>query len=212
MAVVAVLWRIWRSRNWVVFEGKQFGIPALMRQFHQQYEEWLALPADGRPMVRSLVVPAEAAVGDSRLICRWDGATKSGSHSAGGMVLLTPDRMLLLAKGVRFPSLDAPAMVELLTLREAITWCLDSGLTEVRFEGDAKVLIDKINQGDAIENWLGAILEEIGLLLCAQPGFSVRFIGRENNRVVHIVARKALSLSPTMYCLFDFRAWMVSRM
>ncbi|CAL1395838.1 unnamed protein product [Linum trigynum] len=31
MAVVAILWRIWRSRNWVVFEGKQFEIPALMR-------------------------------------------------------------------------------------------------------------------------------------------------------------------------------------
>ncbi|CAL1388088.1 unnamed protein product [Linum trigynum] len=120
--------------------------------------------------------------------------------------------MLLLAKGVQFPSLDAPAMVELLTLREAITWCLDSGLTEVRFEGDAKVLIDKINQGDARENRLGAILEEIGLLLCAQPGFSVRFIGRENNRVAHVVARKALSLSPTMYRSFDFRAWLVSRM
>ncbi|CAL1401360.1 unnamed protein product [Linum trigynum] len=46
MAVVAVLWRIWRSRNWVVFEGKQFGFPALMRQFHQQYEEWVRLPVD----------------------------------------------------------------------------------------------------------------------------------------------------------------------
>ncbi|CAL1377510.1 unnamed protein product [Linum trigynum] len=46
MSVVAVLWRIWRSRNWVVFEGKQFGIPALMRQFHQQVQEWLSLPRD----------------------------------------------------------------------------------------------------------------------------------------------------------------------
>ncbi|CAL1362297.1 unnamed protein product [Linum trigynum] len=34
MVVAAVLWRIWRSRNWVVFEGKQFGFPALMRQYH----------------------------------------------------------------------------------------------------------------------------------------------------------------------------------
>ncbi|CAL1383715.1 unnamed protein product [Linum trigynum] len=30
MSVVAVFWRIWHSRNWVVFDGKQFGIPALM--------------------------------------------------------------------------------------------------------------------------------------------------------------------------------------
>ncbi|CAL1397909.1 unnamed protein product [Linum trigynum] len=53
MAVVAILWRIWRSRNWVVFEGKQFGIPALMRQFYQQYEEWMDLPADQTPMVQA---------------------------------------------------------------------------------------------------------------------------------------------------------------
>ncbi|CAL1360111.1 unnamed protein product [Linum trigynum] len=50
MAVVAVLWRIWRSRNWFVFEGKQFEIPALMRQYNQQVGEWLSLPSDPEPL------------------------------------------------------------------------------------------------------------------------------------------------------------------
>ncbi|CAL1407013.1 unnamed protein product [Linum trigynum] len=102
MAVVAALWRIWRSRNRVVFEGKQFGIPALMRQFHQQFEEWVGLPVDQTPRVQILMMQPTTQVGDSHLVCMWDGATRSGSHSAGGMVLFDPERTLLLARGSSF--------------------------------------------------------------------------------------------------------------
>ncbi|CAL1376352.1 unnamed protein product [Linum trigynum] len=61
MGVIAILWKIWRSRNWVVFEGKQFGILALMRQYHQQVGEWLSLPND--PRRPSLSPPSTSTVG-----------------------------------------------------------------------------------------------------------------------------------------------------
>ncbi|CAL1412862.1 unnamed protein product [Linum trigynum] len=141
----------------------------------------------------------------------WDGATKGGSHSAGGMVLFGPARTLLLDRGVQFDQMDDPAVVELLVLREAIIWCMEQGLSEVRFQGDAKVVIDKFNQADTRDSRLGAVLEEIGHYFRTQPGFSVRFVGRENNRVAHLVARKALSLYPTMSRFFDFQTGLVSR-
>ncbi|CAL1399241.1 unnamed protein product [Linum trigynum] len=150
---------------------------------------------------------ATAQVGDSHLVCMWDGATKGGSHSAGGMVLFDPARTVLLARGVQFAQMDDPVVMELLVLRETIIWCVEQGLSEVRFEGDAKVIIDKINQADSR---LGAILEEIAHYFRTQPGFSVRFVGRENNRA-HLVARKALFLYPTMSRFFDFHTWLVSR-
>ncbi|CAL1356788.1 unnamed protein product [Linum trigynum] len=211
LAVVAVLWRIWRSRNWVVFEGKQFGISALMRQFHQQYEEWVSLSSDQASRVPIPLMQPTAHVGDSHLVCMWDGATKGGSHSAGGIVLFDSARTLLLARGVQFSQMDDPGMVELLVLREAIVWCMEQGLSEVRFEGDAMVIIDKINQANTRDSRLGAVLEEIGHYFLTQSGFSVRFVGRENNRVAHLVARKALSLYPTMSRFFVFPSWLVSR-
>ncbi|CAL1396881.1 unnamed protein product [Linum trigynum] len=118
---------------------------------------------------------------------------------------------LLLARGVQFSQMDDPVVVELLVLREAIIWCLEQGLSEVRFEGDAKVIIDKINQADTRDSRLGTVLEEIAHSFRTQPGFSVRFVGRENNRVAHLVARKALSLYPTMSRFFDFQTWLASR-
>ncbi|CAL1395371.1 unnamed protein product [Linum trigynum] len=217
MAVVAVLWRIWRSRNWVVFEGKQFGFPALLRQFHQQYEEWVRLPLDKGPLVvTQMGAPAGGPhlhpTGEDSVICMWDSAVRQGSHSAGGVVLLTPTREVWMAKGFQFPCIDDPMVVELLVLREAMWWCLEAGLSGVRFEGDAKVLIDKINQKDARDDRVGAVLEELLQICSSSPGFRVRFVGRRSNRVAHLVACKALSLYPTGSRFFDFQAWLNSRL
>ncbi|CAL1379341.1 unnamed protein product [Linum trigynum] len=155
MKVVAILWKIWRSRNWIVFEGKQFGIPALMRQFNQQYEEWVSLPVD--PILQPVPPLAinQSTSNSSTTICRWDGATRSGSHSAGGIVIMDANGGLVLAKGLQFPLIDEPLVVELLVLREDILWCQSLGFKEMRFEGDAKVIIEKINRAYTRNNQMG---------------------------------------------------------
>ncbi|CAL1353398.1 unnamed protein product [Linum trigynum] len=112
-----------------------------MRQFNQQYEEWVELPAHQAPRAQSPIMRSTAQLDDSHLVCMWDGATKGGSHSASGMVLFDPARTLLLARGIQFAQMDDPAVVELLVLREAIIWCMEQGFSAVRFEGDAKVII-----------------------------------------------------------------------
>ncbi|CAL1399381.1 unnamed protein product [Linum trigynum] len=212
MAVVAVLWRIWKSRNWVVFEGKQFGFPALMRQFHQQCEEWERVPVDRVvPGSRPSLHPPDLA-GGFTMVCMWDGATRAGSHSAGGMVLLDSQREVLRVQGIQFGSIDEPLVVEALVLREALLWCLANGFQDVRFEGDAKVIIDKINQAATRDSRIGMILEEIRQCMQNNPGFSLRFVGRRNNRVAHVVARKALALYPSTCRFFNFQAWLSSRM
>ncbi|CAL1411430.1 unnamed protein product [Linum trigynum] len=212
MKVVAILWRIWRSRNWVVFEGKQYGIPVLMRQFHQQFEEWDSLAAVRLPNPCAPLMGHQSSGVHSRVSCRWDGATRAGSHSAGGMVIVDDKGATVWAAGIQFPHIDAPPVVELLALREAILWALRLGFTAMQFEGDAKVIIDKINRADASDSQMGVILQEVINLLAVHSGFCIRFVGRCNNRVAHLVARKALSLYPATCRSFDFQAWLSSRM
>ncbi|CAL1377780.1 unnamed protein product [Linum trigynum] len=209
MAVTAVLWRIWRSRNWVVFEGKQFGIPALMRQYHQQYQEWIGLlvsRSQGGP------VPPEVEIPHCPMICLWDGATMAASHSVGGMFVKNHLGDVLIARGFQFAGIEYPLIAEALALREAILWCRDSGFAEVRFEGDAKVLIEKVNQANTRDNKVGALLEEIVGVLGLIGGFSVRFVGRHSNRAAHLVARKALHLYPTTSRSFNILTRFNSRM
>ncbi|CAL1393497.1 unnamed protein product [Linum trigynum] len=165
----------------------------------------------GTPTFRPCATSLESW-GTGLVVCMWDGATRSGSHAAGGMVLITPAKVILLAKGVQFHSIDDPMVVELLLMQEAIGWCLGRGFTEVTFEGDAKVIIENVNQAETRDNRMGAMLEEIVHSLVFHSRSRVRFVGRRNNRVAHLVARKALSLSPTMSCLFGFQEWLNSKM
>ncbi|CAL1395136.1 unnamed protein product [Linum trigynum] len=127
------------------------------------------------------------------------------------MIMFNWAREVLLAKGIQFQLIDDPMVVELLVLCEAILWCLDLGFTYVIFEGDGKVIIDKVNRADARDNRMGVVLEEIVHYLAAHPGFSIRFVGHGSNRVAHLVARKALSLYLYMSRFFDFQTWLNSR-
>ncbi|CAL1400038.1 unnamed protein product [Linum trigynum] len=77
------------------------------------------------PQASLPVVQQLGPVGPNMVVCMWDGATRSGSHSVGGMVILNPARDILLAKGIQFSVIDDPVVVELLVLREVILWCLD---------------------------------------------------------------------------------------
>ncbi|CAL1403204.1 unnamed protein product [Linum trigynum] len=128
------------------------------------------------------------------------------------MVIMNQAEEIIFANGIQFRMIDDPVVVEVLALREAINWCRDHAFTEVRFEGDAKVVIDKILLADARDNQMGAILQEFIQCFACNPGFSVRFVGRHNNRVAHLVARKALSLYPSMSRVFDYQTWLNSRM
>ncbi|CAL1375080.1 unnamed protein product [Linum trigynum] len=164
-------------------------------------------------MVPGIPVPTYLSpVQTNAVICMWDGATRQGSHSAGGMVIMTSAREILGVMGVQFQCIDDPLVVEVLALREAIWWCLEHGFSAVHFEGDAKVVIDKINRAETGDTRMGVVLEEVVSYFAFHSGFSVRFVGRSHNKVAHVVARKALSLLPIACRVFDFRAWLNSRM
>ncbi|CAL1373116.1 unnamed protein product [Linum trigynum] len=64
--------------------------------------------------------------------------------------------MPLWAQGIHVANIDDPMTVELLVLWAAILWCLESGFADARFEGDAKVIIDKINQANTRDSTMGA--------------------------------------------------------
>ncbi|CAL1360746.1 unnamed protein product [Linum trigynum] len=102
--------------------------------------------------------------------------------------------------------------VEILALRDAVHWCVQRGLSVVRFEGDVKFIIDRLNQAQNNDSRAGPIFREVLSYLSEHIGFLVRFVGRRSNRVAHLMARKALSLYPTPCRSFNFVAWLRSRM
>ncbi|CAL1390732.1 unnamed protein product [Linum trigynum] len=83
------------------------------------------------------------------------------NHTRQGMVILTPAREILLVQGVQFEGLDDPMVAELLTLSDAVSWVRNLCFMEMRFEGDAKMVIEKILQRDTRDNQVGAITSPV---------------------------------------------------
>ncbi|CAL1382282.1 unnamed protein product [Linum trigynum] len=123
------------------------------------------------------------------------------------MVIKNHIGAILLASGVQFPLIDDPMTVELLVCSVRRLF----GFSKMRFEGDVKVVIEKIIRADVRNSRIGAILEEVVHLFTLHAGFSVRFVGRSNNRVAYLMARNTLSLYQTASRFFDFQTWLHSR-
>ncbi|CAL1377793.1 unnamed protein product [Linum trigynum] len=213
--LVALLWRIWKSRNWVVFDHVQYAIPRLVRQYESQVREWLAVVQPAQRQQESGRLGGEMTGGGwprqvpdvIQYSCFVDGAVAPGSHGAGGLVVRDAMGSVCFVKGFSYAGLVDPFLVELIAFRDAIQWCSMKGLTEVKFYGDAKVVIDKIQRSDTRDLRGGRILEEIGGIRRRFASFDIAFVGRSNNRVAHEVARKTLSLLPASVESFDFDRW-----
>ncbi|CAL1389879.1 unnamed protein product [Linum trigynum] len=125
-----------------------------MRQFTQQYQEWTNLSVDGVqhqgcPQALDLIPGSH-----NSLICRCDGTTKLGSHSARGIVLLNHEGEILLARGLQLAIIDDRLVVKLLVLGESMIWCLEHEFAKTIFEGDVKIVIGKIIQAETRDNWI----------------------------------------------------------
>ncbi|CAL1408963.1 unnamed protein product [Linum trigynum] len=150
-AFVALLWRIWKSRNWVVFDHVQYSVSTLVRQYEAQVREWLASmqPSQDQRMPGQ-VSRGLAEVG--RVLsfsCFVDGAAAPGSHGEGGLVVRDAMGRVCFVQGFYYAGLVDPFIVELMAFRDAIWWCSLKDFAEVKFCGDAKVVIEKVQSRDA---------------------------------------------------------------
>ncbi|CAL1414284.1 unnamed protein product [Linum trigynum] len=97
-----MLWQIWKSHNWVVFEGVQYQIDILIRQFEVQVRERVA-GTDPRRLNgevqddRLSIINNNVAQG-MNWVCYFDGAMGHGSHSAISIVLRGMDGVVVSAK------------------------------------------------------------------------------------------------------------------
>ncbi|CAL1386909.1 unnamed protein product [Linum trigynum] len=128
MRVLALFCRIWKARNWVVFDSTLFTPVVLLSQFNRQVAEWEAVPLSGITSFPALGIGLGGGGGVSRGVqdregAMWvfmDGAVRSGSHGAGGWVLEDSSGTLLGVAATLYPDVQDPFLVELLALRDGI--------------------------------------------------------------------------------------------
>ncbi|CAL1399580.1 unnamed protein product [Linum trigynum] len=208
---VCVLWRIWKSRNKVVFEHLQPHAQSLARQcfFHVREVSSSLPPAPAPPRhppssrLLSWVPPP-----DDFLKINFDAAVRVSGCSSG-LVVRGADGHVALAVGFQHSDMTDPYLAELLAARDAISLLVSKSLPRVIIEGDSEVVVRQLCQGASSDSLGGPVLRDCFLLLASvSVSLEFRAVPRSANRAAHRVAQKALLLSPLELCSFDFVGWL----
>lgn len=88
-----------------------------------------------------------------------------------------------------------PINAEFHVLWRTLELCNELVFENVRFEGDAQVLIKAVNGEEACGTWYRILKEDVKLVLKYRSLWTITFIHREGNMFAHVLAKHGLLLS-----------------
>ncbi|XP_019095662.1 PREDICTED: uncharacterized protein LOC104763574 [Camelina sativa] len=192
-----VLWRLWKSRNELCFNGKDIGVERLIKLVEEDAEEWRGREENtGRlrpnPSALSLEVrwrppPLEWVK------CNMDGAwPREGDRSGVGWVLRDHQGSVLWMGARALPRTRSVLEVETEALRWAMVSVARFQYKKVIFESDSQDLISAIN-GDERRPPIATLLEDIKCLCRQFEEVTFKFTKRGGNAVADRIAQETTS-------------------
>ncbi|CAN1128838.1 Uncharacterized mitochondrial protein AtMg00310 [Linum perenne] len=207
--VLLLWWRLWKSRNDVVFNKKQWRPEILIEQFQAQLREHDNFMEHARMQSNSQrpIVSHQNMVHTSHLPFNFkikvDGAIKKEIGGAIGFVIFDSLGTIHFAAGKSFQGICDPFTIECLAVREAVCWCLHNRILEFQLEGDAESVHKKIMDKRVLHPIACAIIQEIRKIINKFTSFNFIAIPRDQNKSAHLVAKFALTFLPKSSSLMN---------
>ncbi|CAN1186841.1 Putative ribonuclease H protein At1g65750 [Linum perenne] len=200
--VVLMWWRLWKSRNIVLFQKAQLLPKILAKQFLAQlneFEVWFSLNQDQK-INQKVPRPLQISLRDSHLpfdfSIKVDGAISKEIGEAIGFMVLDSLGDIFFPGGKSFQGNLDPFTIESIALRESLKWCLQVRIREVLVEGDPESVNKRVLDNKSLHPIAGAIIQEIRILVTKFIRFKYNAIPRTKNQMAHNVAKFTLSFLP----------------
>ncbi|XP_042972830.1 uncharacterized protein LOC122304638 [Carya illinoinensis] len=88
-------------------------------------------------------------------------------------------------------------------LHRVMELCIELGLSQVCFEGDAKVVIDAVNSKEEDSSWYGQKIEDLQQIMAGYPEWKIVFVHRTANVSAHTATKLAIRVSSENVWLED---------
>ncbi|KAM2788728.1 hypothetical protein COP1_009330 [Malus domestica] len=194
------LWRLWKNRNEVVFNGVHRQSSELLEVWSRNISEFrdatLCEPVGKQPGSQSKIAPLD------RGACRWKKPAfgilkvntdaswcKTTLRTGVGWVCRDFAGLLQGAEGSGAALCHSAAAGEATAIRTALLACIDHGYDNVVIESDAKVIIQMIKHEIDLDFSIECILGDIEVLARRLRSVSFSYVPREGNAAAHSVAK-----------------------
>lgn len=136
-----------------------------------------------------------------------DASYQSGAtHIGAGCIVRDDQGCFIRARAARIRGGVSAREAEARSFKEALTWTKNWRTCRCIFELDAKMVVDVVN-GASRNSIFHGIIDECKEILKHFEGVLVVFYHRSANRVVHVLAQAACSMSDSMGSMSDSMEW-----
>ena len=205
---ISILWRLWKSRNALVFQQKDLQWWVVLKQARSDAQEWSQYnqpqqeSSNCRPSTLGAVSNVWRKPAEGWLKCNVDGSfVNSGISARGGWVVRDSNGTFITAGHAEGKIVNSALEAEFQALLMAIQFCWCQGYTRVIFEGDNKKMID-ILQSKVLQFGLYNWVREIRWWLKKIGEVDLLWTRRHNNMVADRLAKAYLpaNISFQSYC------------
>ena len=201
-----LLWRLWKSRNDLIFKGKEVHAQEVVKRAIEDMEEWSTRQ-------EKLSKPPPAPISGNRrakwspphsswVKCNVDGAWSKESLRCGiGWILRDHENQVLWLGARALPMTSKALEVEIEGFRWAVLSLIRLNYRRIIFESDSQQTLNLI-RGDMVNSHFSPIIQDIQQLLQRFEEVKLSFTFREGNGVTDRIAKESLSFQnydPKLY-------------
>ncbi|XP_060965412.1 uncharacterized protein LOC133034359 [Cannabis sativa] len=189
--LLMVAWGIWKARNELLWPDRPSQAADVVRVARSCHSSWL-LAQENRfelllfdaTVVGSSVCWEKPPVG--KLKINTDGAIFEATTQYGtGMVIRDCHGKLIEASASLHSGACQPAVAEVLSVKEALSWLKSKNLSNVLVETDCIAVVQALNSSVALPSVFGLFVQECQLILSSIHNVSICHVKRSANKVAH---------------------------
>lgn len=211
--VPCLLWRLWKCRNELLFNGKEYEAMSILRKAREDADEWerrkqVNLSVEGNKRVTHPISTSQAKPWKlpptNWLKCNSDGAWhKDRLNSGVGWLCRDGEGRLLCAGASVVTGLESSIRTE----AEALQWA-DESMARFRydkiiFESDSLSLVKMLNEEEEVWPMLLPVIEAICQALKQISSVEVRFYPRGGNKAANRIAKETFTFVSNVSKLYS---------
>ncbi|XP_047978552.1 uncharacterized protein LOC125220426 [Salvia hispanica] len=202
--VVVLLWHLWFNENKIIWRNENVSAAGIIGAACSCLTAW-----------REAQVQNDIGALGGRLhlegkwVKPWNGVLKFNIDTAVfesqrkigcRAVVRDFEGIVVAAMCGKVGRVAGPSMVDLLSLRDVLSWVKRKGWKEMEFEMDVQTVVLVVTGLQKDDSIFGAVVEDYRQLLKEASGSSMRFVRRSTNQVVNTLARASSSIAESKFC------------